>query len=378
MSSISSQVPNRSDLSDQLRAQKTEKEEAQEAHEREMKHLREGYEQEKVAMEDRFESSIQAEKINHYDNLRNLKRQIDQEEKRLNDSGHEVISQKNSQLQNEEVNTQKTGQAKIDDLKRKYAAAEAYENNSIHAAQDEIKTKHHKNAEMIIKDSEEKIGALQEQKFKEVETQKTSHGEALQQIHDHYTGLREQNLNQFKNELINDQHHTSDALNDQRLQNAEWLSRYTSRQNDPFYRMTRFDSQFQDTGDTYTLRVMVPEHERGKLRVQVTGQDLQLNGIRSNNEKAEVEPGRWISTSSYQNYSERFPLTTPVDGRSLTTRDDGDWVEFTVKKYGPNHRFGDIPVHAKATDADMYSQLDFPSSLPKPSLLEVKPKGTLG
>ena len=379
MSSVSSNyTQNRNEYADALRTERNEKEEAEAAHEREMKHLQEGYEQEKSKMVDRYEGSIQNEKLNHYDQLRKLKSQIQQEEKRLDDARKQVVSEKGTQLLHEASATEKEGLAKIDELKRKYAAAEAYEQKSIQDAQAEIRTKHHQSAEMILKDSEKKIGALEEQKQVELENQKATHSEALQQIKDHYAELRSTNADQYQEELRNDQVKTATDLANHRLQNAEWLQRYTSRQADPFYHLTRLSTELTEQPEHYVLKIKIPEHERSQLRVQVSGQELQINGIRSNNEKAEVEPGHWVSTSSFQNYSERFPLAYPADSKSLVAKNNGDYVEYTLKKYGPEHRIGDIPAHLRGQDKDVYTQLDFPSTLPKPSLAEIKAKVNSG
>ena len=146
------------------------------------------------------------------------------------------------------------------------------------------------------------------------------------------------------------------------------------RQEDPFYRLARFESTLEDAGETFVLRVKVPEYERDKFHVQVSGQEIQIRGTRSNNEKAEVEPGRWVNTASYQNVAEKFQLPVPVDGRSLTRRDDGDYLEFSIHKFGPDHRMNERTLTKTdlRDDHQLSAALDFPSSLPRPTPISNK------
>jgi HSP20 family molecular chaperone IbpA len=96
-----------------------------------------------------------------------------------------------------------------------------------------------------------------------------------------------------------------------------------------------------DIGDAYVLRVKVPEYERKQFKVHVAGQEIQLQGVRTSDEKVDLEPGRSVATRSYQNISERYALDAPVDGKSMVYKEEGDWVEYTIPKFGQNHRVSD-------------------------------------
>jgi HSP20 family molecular chaperone IbpA len=379
MSSISSDNSNRADqaradLAEQYRAQQTEKDKIQDQNEKEIARLKENYELEKTSLGDRFEASVQSEKLNHYANLRNLKRDIQKEEQRLENARHEIVEGKTNELTHEQMTVQRDGNAHLNELKTKFAQTQEYERAREIAANEEVSTKHHKNAEAIIKDSNTKIAALQTQKEQEVETSKATHAQAIDEIKGHYNNLRSQTEQTYYDELKNTQTRTAADLSQRKLSNSQWLSKYSERQEDPFYQLTRFDSALSDAGDAFVLRVKVPDYERDKFHVQISGQELQITGTRSNNEKAEVEPGRWVNTASYQNVSEKFNLPVPVDGHSLTRREDGDFLEFTIQKYGPEHRMSERAL-VKANirdDKELSAALDFPSSLPRPTPLSNK------
>ena len=225
MSSISSDNAGRADqaradLAEQYRAQQAEKDKLTEQSEKEINRLKTNYDAEKNAQGDRFEASLQSDKLNHYENLRNLKREIQKEEQRLEAARRDIVQSKSEQLNKEQIQVQREGMAKLDDLKTKFAAAEEYERNREMAAQLEVQTKHHKNAETIIKDSEAKLGALEALKLKEVETSKATHAQAIDQIKGHYTGLRTATEQQYFDELKNIQTKTAGDLSERKISNA--------------------------------------------------------------------------------------------------------------------------------------------------------------
>jgi HSP20 family molecular chaperone IbpA len=374
MSTIpSGSTPNRNELADQYRTQQAEKDEIKSRHETEVSELKKNYSHEKASLEDRFEQSIQDERLSHYDHLRNTKNQLQKEERMLEEKRREIVGGRESDLYKEQAKTEQDGRTRVNQLQQKYAAAEEYERNRALAAQEEVHTKHKQSAEGIINESNKNIGRLREQKETELVTQKETHAQAIDQIHGHYDGLRNQTENQYATEFKNFQERATADMDQRKLATLVTLQNYATRQNDPFYRMSRFDSTLHDAGDAYVLRVKVPEYERDQFKVQVSGQEIQLNGVRAHNEKAEVEPGRWLSTNSYQNVSERVPLDMPVDGRSMTVKADGDWVEYTLPKFGPNRRVSDqykpnVNADAVRQDQSMEKELNFKNSLNKPTL----------
>jgi hypothetical protein len=94
--------------------------------------------------------------------------------------------------------------------------------------------------------------------------------------------------------------------------------------------------------------------------------------VRTNQEKIEVEPGRWISTHSNQSVSERYPLDTPVDGRAMTMREEGEWIEYHIPKFNQTHRFADSRAPKRIHDQDLalVQEIEFPKSLPKPTIVK--------
>jgi HSP20 family molecular chaperone IbpA len=359
----------RNELAEQVRQQQLDKEKIQAEHEAEIARLKQAFSVETAAIQDRFESSVQSERLNNYENLRRVKKEAQNTEENLTSLKNQRIEQLKNDLNGSTYQLENDGQKAVQEVMKKNAMQLEQANKATQDAETFTRAHHKKSVETIVQDSNQKIGKIHEAKQQEVAFQGARHQEAVKQIQGHFdantTGVR----NQYQNELKKLQDTTQSDLTARRLQNAQLLSAYSSRQQDPFYQLVRFEHEFTDTGDQYKIRVHVPPHERDKFKVQIAGQELQISGTRSVNEKSEIRPGNWVSTSSYQNFTERMPLPMPVDAKTLSKVENGDYLEYSVTKYGPHHTQGAL-AQSQAEDSrrDRVTQPDFPNELPKPSI----------
>ena len=378
MSSISPQYSNRAEIADQYRAQQAEKEDIQAQNEAEINNLKRSYEAEKQDLKDRFEASLQADKANTYEHLRNAKAQLNREERMMDSLQSQAMDQKKHNYALESIRTEREGRSELQNLSERYHEAEEYQRNQLNTAENEIRTNHKKTAEGILTDSQNKLNALKQEKQEFLEKQQATHAQALDQIQDHYQGIRNQQVETYQNDIQNVAHKISADLNSRKLAGATYVQKYDSKSADPFYQIQRFDSDLLDIGEAYVLRVKVPQYERKQFRIQLSGQELQLAGARTSDESLKLEPGRTVSTKSYQNITERYKLDTPVDARAMTQREDGDWMEYTIPKFSATHRIADQYQKSPYTDDPKANQeLTFIKSLPTPTIPR-KPDGNSG
>lgn len=374
MSTISSNRESKDTLSEQLQAQKEQKQRLRDQHEEEMDRLKKSYELERAATTDRFESSAQYEKLQHYDQLRRIKKQAQNEESDLARRAEERQSQVKNQYDHSLEQETKAGEGQLKDTQLKNAAKLEYENQKARDAQDFAKKNFSQNAELIERDAQEKLSKYAQSKSAAVENERSRTATAIGQIQTHFENEREDAQAHYQAGLADLQNSVQSDLDQKRLTYAHNLSEYSKRQSDPFYRLVRFENELKQDPNRYTLKLKIPPHERDKLRVQVVGQDLVVSGIRSTQEKTEVSPGHWVSTATFQNFSERFPLEYPVDASTLMTQQQGDWVEYSLLKRGPGyHELSQQLLTQKLNrqpNAELASshEPDFPSTLPQPSI----------
>jgi HSP20 family molecular chaperone IbpA len=367
------------ELAEQYRLQREQKQSLQDSHEAEIQNLKKSHVAESEDLQDRFESSSQAQRLAHYEHLRNQKNQINREERDLQSRGRESIAETKRELETEAFRTEQEGRTRVEDNRKRYAALEQYERQKERAAQDDLHRSHIRNTELIVKNTEKTTNDLREQKEAYLEVQKENHRASLEGIRDHYQKIRDEKHQNYLDELRQVEHRTTASLNERKLASAEKLKAQDTRANDPFYRIKHFESAMEDQGESILLRVRVPEHERKGVRVQVSGKDLELIGTRVADERAMVEPGRVISSRSHQILSERFSLPAPVDPKSVSMREDGDWIEYRMTKFGPHHPVSGPAAHQIDQDLSPIAQeLRFVENLPRPSVMNQQSgKGTL-
>lgn len=378
MSSIQS-ASGKSEIADQYATQKAEKEKLRAEHEADLERLKKSYASEMDHTRDRFEKSLQNEKNQTYENLRDNKRKMTTEEKNLKRAGDERLSQKENAYRDEARRIDTEGTARLGDALKKQASLEEYQRSKANEAEMMSRQHHSQNARQIIGEYENKLEGLRQDKMDHLESKRAEHGTALEQINEHYDTRKKNSLIQQENEASNIQKTVDQQINESLLKNADRLEKHQLKNEDPFYRMSRVNSEFNDEGDYYQLKIKLPEHERKGLRVQISGQELQLSGTRSNNENAIVEPGHEVSTKSYQSFSERYQFDAPVDAKSMVLNEEDGWLVYSIPKYGPNHRMRSDRVSAGMTrkDLEMSRDADFKNSLPTPTLKKDPNSGTM-
>ncbi|MBU6154993.1 MAG: hypothetical protein KGP28_11875 [Bdellovibrionales bacterium] len=383
MNTIQNQNQLVQELADSLRAQKKQKEELQASHEREMENLKQAYSAEKAEATDRFESSVQNDRLQHYENLRKLKNQITREERELETRGREAIAEKNHRLQKEELQTDQEGRKRIETTMKKYAALEEYERQATKQANEEARELRNRSSRQILDAAENGIERLRQEKINFLADKQVNHSDALGEIDKHYQNLRVNEENRYREDLLSLEERGFRELNKKRLEQTRMLSVEAEQKSDPFYQLQRFESSMTDEGPSYRLSVKVPAHERKGLRIQANGQDIHIIGVRVSDREA-FEQGRTISTRTHQALSEKINLDTPIDAKTITRMETESGVEFTIPKLGAASRQNDaMSVESDRNNHKIAPNLRFSETLPTPSFVIPKTgtkagKGTVG
>jgi HSP20 family molecular chaperone IbpA len=129
---------------------------------------------------------------------------------------------------------------------------------------------------------------------------------------------------------------SNQKLMDLNRETAQKIATYTSRQNDPFYKLITLDAELRDTDREFVLTAKIPEYEQEHITATIRGEELVLSGYRRNEEAIKDDSGHTRGTMSYQTFSESFPLNWPVDPKRLSREQKGDQLIIRIPKFVKN------------------------------------------
>ncbi|MGZ3774222.1 MAG: Hsp20/alpha crystallin family protein [Pseudobdellovibrionaceae bacterium] len=107
--------------------------------------------------------------------------------------------------------------------------------------------------------------------------------------------------------------------------------KYTSKEDDPFYKIEDRGSVLQESPNFYILKAFVPEHEKDAVKVSIQNDKAVVSGQRSFKDRVENED-KTFTSSSFQTFREEFPFEKPVITEGMTRERQGDWIVFQIPK----------------------------------------------
>lgn len=115
----------------------------------------------------------------------------------------------------------------------------------------------------------------------------------------------------------------------------ENISQYQDIAKDPFYSAPKFQTQFIEDNDKFTLKAQVPEHEMKNVEVRVQKDKITLSGKREFNEKIQNEEGNQsFQTNSFQAFRQDFDLDFPIYEKAVTQNYENGLLTVVVPKLG--------------------------------------------
>jgi HSP20 family molecular chaperone IbpA len=310
--------------------------EAQKQADASLEHVRDSFDQERSIESTRNEDSLAKQQMKGYEELREMKRMQDAELHRVRREGEDALK-KSTEYYRDSVyqNTQKSEE----DL-RQLQAREAREANFVKTSGmtevDLAKSEQARKIEDLKRSQEEQFQAISEASKAQYEQMKTNTLTSSERETAEFQKNYQATVEGDQKSIAMLNHTANQQIKQIRQDTAQKLAAYSSRQSDPFYKMMDMNAKLQDTGDGFMLTATIPTHEQDHFSVQVHGNELVISGTRRNEEKLDLGPGRSRGTSSYQSFTESFPLPQAVDKGQLTKEFDGDTVTIRVPKAAVN------------------------------------------
>ncbi len=161
--------------------------------------------------------------------------------------------------------------------------------------------------------------------------------------------------------LYNLNSRVAERIHDIKKDSLVKLMAYEDRNRDPFYQMVDIGADLSENAQEYVLRAMIPTHEQDKVSVFVKGNELVVSGMRRNDDSVS-DDGITKRTSSFQTFTQIFPISGGVDSKRLSKSFEGD--ELTVRVPKLQGRAAQTEIKRKVEKAKL-ERPEFPSNLPK-------------
>lgn len=351
-------------------------EEAQREAETRMEHLRAGYETAAVAENARQDEAYQKQQAKGFEAIRDLQYRQQQELNRIRREGEAEMARLRDYYRNATHSTERHGEEELENLNRLQSTQSEYSRRQATTEMENLRQANQAEVMRAKQESDSRMAALLEADRAEFQRKEALTSEASETADERFRERFESQLSDQKSTLDAMNNRAAQKIRDVRMETAHKLAAYSSRQNDPFYKLVELDAELIDGGNHYELRATIPQHEQKGVSVSLKGEQLVLSGYRRNEEKIELAPGKTKGTATFQSFHESFPLATPVEAKKLFREFDGDQLIVRVPKK-KEYQIAQ-PYQADAKKQASRARVEkphFPENLPHVDRGESKPSG---
>lgn len=305
-----------------------------------LNHMHQDFDSQEEQERDRQQSALESVRSAGYENLRKTQQSQAAELSRTRRDGEAELARLREFYRNATYQASSKGSRELGNIERRQLEKKNNEDLLMRQRLEQLRQEQDARLRNVHGEGDQRIQqALQQHRDayqKLVASSKAETGQEQRHFDERYHQL----LSEHQKALQRVQAESARNIGELQGEMSRKLAAYRESQADPFYRLVDLDTRFFDEPDRYVLRARVPRQEREHIKVSVLGDRIQLTGFRRNEEKLETEPGHTRSTSSYQSFSEGFPVDWPVDAQRVTREYDGDWMIVTLPKKehpGPAH-----------------------------------------
>ena len=312
----------------------------------------------------KHETQIENQRNNGYQELGRIRKQQARTRKQADRSGVEATTEIRKKYGAHADDLKREGTKRADELRRQ--------------AQKKIDFQKTKGDQQLKFEQEVFRDRLETNRSKHLEQMKHLHRSAKNRtevLEKNFKGAILKNENKYKdkyleisqknnNTLLNLYKQANNKLNDLREDSLLKLTAYSSRNEDPFYKIMNLESKIFENDTEYMVRAHVPLHEQEGISINVQNDMLIIQGSRKNKEKHELAPGKSLQTATFQTFSETFPLKEAVDERGLMKVFDGETLEVRVPKKQNAYKTSREPYQAKTPKPIRTQRPRFPDNLP--------------
>jgi len=328
--------------------------------EKQLNHLRDTYEQRTAVERSRGDDYIEAVRNRNYQAISEQQRQAESEQHRISTESEKTLKDMNRQYTDSTYSANRRGESELKEATDRNFKQLEHERRAGNEQIGVIKTNFAQEKAQIEAERRDSTSALtkksQDHRKELDEKTRTAVEDSNQHYNDAYEGAMKQNRDAMAdlNWLAT---HEVDTLKRDTLQK---LDAYATQKEDPFYRLVNVDGKVTEHEDQFVFTAKIPEHERDRININIRGSDLIVSGKRKSEESLETGPGQVARTSSYQSFSENFPLNFPVNSKNMTREYDGDTLIVRI----PKRTTYEAPKPKNVAERAVLERPKFPKNLP--------------
>lgn len=309
----------------------------------------------------RAEEGYSTQRQKGYEALLDLKRQQEREINRTRQLGESQNKELTEHYQDEAHRTVSQGESDIKSQRELFGKMQAYEKSQL----DQSRNQSQSGTEMELQSKKE----IHDQRMLDLKNFQTKE---FERTHETYIEGNHKSQERFEKEfqdsdrlkkdiLFNVNSKIASRIHDIKNDALVKLNAYEERNKDPFYKLVDVGADLSETSDEFILTATIPTHEQDHISVFIKGNEVVLNGTRRNEDSFGDENGK-RRTSSFQSYTQTFPIAAAVDSKRVQKSFEGDELTVRIpKSFSRNALAQKKPSVERAT----LDRPEIPKNLPK-------------
>lgn len=295
-------------------------------------HIQDQYQKEYDSQVSHQENLLESQRSQGYKQLRELQRAQQAELRRVQNQGESELSKLKDHFEKSKFQIENEEKNELSQLQRTKAQKLDFEKQKSESDLADLNAQYLEILKEAKSHSERQLEAIHENHTQEYEKLRSNTELAQAQSRTHFTEQYQNALKQQQTTLEDLETKATEQVQNLKNHNTELISTYQSKDKDPFYKSLNIDCSFYETDRHFILEATIPKYEQDHLSAVIQGNQLILSGTRRNQETLELNEGQSRTTSTYQTYSQTFPLSWPVDAKKLSRETAGDQLIIRVPK----------------------------------------------
>jgi len=299
---------------------------------------------------------------------------MDEEFSRVKNQGDKRLLETETRLQENLDETENAGESKLRTLDRRSSLALEMAEEKSQFERDLEHQDSERQINILRSTNENRLNDLSQSSREKLTKDRERFRDENKRAHKVYKSNYTQHLKKNMTSLAKMNQKAAQSLDELKQEYSTKLDAYSDRGEDPFYQLVDLEGVMDENDDEFVFTAQIPSHEQSGITVTVNADQLIISGRRQVTDSVTTDDGTKRTTSSFQTFTESYPLTFPVNKRGLQKlfEDDTLIVRIPKRKFDLEYKLYD--AHAKGIKKIHAERPMFPNNLPVKKDPDAEPK----